>query len=82
MRSRISALMDGELMDFEIEETVRALFAEYNDSHAWNTFHLIGDVLRGMPTLSAEFLARFSVRLAKESKKHPCEQPQMDGAGV
>ena len=65
-RGRISAFMDGELGDDEVDGQVRRL---KSDEHAadWATYHLIGDVLRGERTqLSAGFTGRFSAALAQE----------------
>jgi sigma-E factor negative regulatory protein RseA len=65
-RERISAFMDGELGDDEVDGQVRRL---KSDEHAadWATYHLIGDVLRGERTqLSAGFTGRFSAALAQE----------------
>lgn len=65
-RERISAFMDGELGEDEVDGQVRRL---KSDEHAadWATYHLIGDVLRGERThLSADFTARFRAALAEE----------------
>ena len=76
---RVSGLMDGELTG---DEAAREIARLKNGSaseivgedgagrDAWDTYHLIGDVIRdgsaGAPPLSAGFSARFSQRLAQE----------------
>ena len=66
MKSKISALMDGELMDGELAEPMRALREEGEALEAWRTYHLISDSLRDTRILSSGFSARFSERLALE----------------
>ncbi len=66
MKSKISALMDGELMDGELAEPMRALREEGEALEAWRTYHLISDSLRDTRILSSEFSARFAGRLALE----------------
>ncbi len=63
---KLSAWMDGEL-----DEALAA--AEFqrarNDSavrERWDTFHMIGDAMRGDQLLSQRFAERFSERLAEE----------------
>ncbi|MES2074399.1 MAG: sigma-E factor negative regulatory protein [Pseudomonadota bacterium] len=66
LHENISALADGELPDGELELTLAAL----NDPEArlaWQTYHLVGDVLRcaeARPGL--DFAARVAARLAAE----------------
>jgi sigma-E factor negative regulatory protein RseA len=66
LHENISALADGELPDSELELTLAAL----NDPEArraWQTYHLIGDLLRcaeARPGL--DFAARVAARLAAE----------------
>ncbi len=68
LHENISALADGELPDSELELTLAAL----NDAEgrlAWQTYHLIGDVLRGAEALpGADFAARLAARLAAEDR--------------
>jgi sigma-E factor negative regulatory protein RseA len=66
MKSRISAIMDGELDPREADEPLAALRAGGEAREAWNTYHLIGDVLRDTHVLSAGFGARIAARLAEE----------------
>ncbi|MBJ7309047.1 sigma-E factor negative regulatory protein, partial [Rugamonas sp. CCM 8940] len=68
LHENISALADGELPDSELELTLAAL----NDAEgrlAWQTYHLIGDMLRGAEALpGAAFAARLAARLAAEDE--------------
>ena len=66
MKSKISALMDGEL---EIHEAAPSLDALRNDPamrDAWRSYHLIGDALRDTRPLSDGFTGRVAAELAKE----------------
>ncbi len=67
MSERISSLIDGELgSDAEIDRVLRELGEHVPQREEWNTYHLIGDVLRS--THGAGGLSRdnFSKRLAAE----------------
>jgi sigma-E factor negative regulatory protein RseA len=63
---RISAFMDGELEDFEVAGQVSRLKEDPQLRGAWDTYHLIGDAMRGDVGLSSDFAARISGRLAEE----------------
>ncbi|MGE5526267.1 MAG: sigma-E factor negative regulatory protein [Rhodospirillaceae bacterium] len=63
---QISALIDGEL---ESEESGRQLNRVKQDlqlRETWDTYHMIGDVLRGSAVLSPSFDRRVAQRLAEE----------------
>jgi sigma-E factor negative regulatory protein RseA len=47
MKEKISALIDGELSDREAGAQFVLLKTEIELRHAWDTYHLIGDTLRG-----------------------------------
>jgi len=50
----VSALMDGELTESQMNQQLAHL-REYPDLlECWDTFHLIGDVLRGDGTQGAD----------------------------
>lgn len=66
MKSKISALMDGELMQGELAEPLRALREEGEALEAWRTYHLISDSMQDTRILSSGFSARFAERLALE----------------
>ncbi len=63
---RISALMDGELDEGQAKQEFARLRQQGELRERWDTFHLIGDALRGECLLSAGFTQRLSERLAHE----------------
>jgi sigma-E factor negative regulatory protein RseA len=66
MKSRISALMDGELGGHEAPAVLRALAAEGEAREAWRTYHLISDALHETRLLSGNFAQRVAARLEAE----------------
>ncbi|MCX7167740.1 MAG: sigma-E factor negative regulatory protein [Rhodocyclales bacterium] len=58
MKTRISALMDGELEDHEIAETLRALRRSDELRSQWCDCQLIGAALRGEHRLDIDVAAR------------------------
>lgn len=58
MKTRISALMDGELEGHEIEETLRALRRSGDLRRQWCDCQLIGAALRGERELDIEVTVR------------------------
>lgn len=63
----ISALMDGELDEHPARDVIAKLKADPELRERWETYHLIGDALKGEPLLSsAGFSAAFAERLAAE----------------
>ena len=66
MKSRISALMDGELEAREAGGSIESLGREGEARETWRSYHLIGDAMRDTPQLSAGFAARVSAKLAAE----------------
>jgi sigma-E factor negative regulatory protein RseA len=63
---RISEWMDGELNEQETRLLVDRLKRDPELQNCWNTFHLIGDVMRGERALSQDFGRRLAERLAGE----------------
>jgi len=63
---RISAFMDGELDDNEAAGQMRRLTEDPELRGAWETYHLIGDAMRGEAGYSSGLVARISDRLAAE----------------
>ena len=53
---RISALMDGEVRQTETRHAILHLKQSEECCDTWNTFHLIGDIMRGDPLLVAAAL--------------------------
>ena len=70
-RERVSALMDGQLRSQEFADAVRAACDDADAQESWDTYHLIGDVLRaGAAThghASSDFVVRIQTRLQAES---------------
>jgi len=63
---RISAFMDGETQSMETHQTILRLKQSDECRQTWNTFHLIGDVMRGDPVVTDDFNARFHARMERE----------------
>jgi sigma-E factor negative regulatory protein RseA len=71
VREQISALADGQLQGDAFGQAMDRLAVDGESQSTWQTYHLIGDVLRaGRPSVcsdSSAFLARFQQRLAEEA---------------
>ncbi len=63
---RISAFMDGELEDHEAAGQARRLKENPELRGAWETYHLIGDAMRGEAGYSSGLAAKIGARLAAE----------------
>ncbi len=71
----LSALADGQLGDEDFAAALAACGQDHAALDCWNTYHLIGDVLRSPANASAPlavdaelaFVSRFNKRLAQES---------------
>lgn len=63
---KLSALMDGEVDDHAMDAELGRLNRDPELREAWDTFHLIGDALRGQAHLSARFAEQVKRRLATE----------------
>jgi sigma-E factor negative regulatory protein RseA len=63
---RISAFMDGELEDHEAADQVRRLKEDPQLRAAWETYHLIGDAMRGEAEYSSGLVVKISARLTAE----------------
>lgn len=66
MKTRISALMDGELEGHEITATLRALHDDPDLRREWCDGHLIGAALRGEEGLAIDVAARVMAALHAE----------------
>jgi sigma-E factor negative regulatory protein RseA len=66
MKSKISAMMDGELEAQDLGEPLSAIGADREARESWRTYHLISDALRGEPLLTHGCARRVSQRLAQE----------------
>ncbi|MGQ0522988.1 MAG: sigma-E factor negative regulatory protein [Betaproteobacteria bacterium] len=63
---KISALMDGELDERQVEHELARLRQDGTLRDGWHTFHLIGDAMRGERLLLTDVAASLSRRLAVE----------------
>ncbi len=66
MKTDISALLDGELEHAETSRAIDALRRDHDLLEAWNTYHLIGDILRNSPEYSPNIADRVMALLEKE----------------
>jgi len=64
MNERISALMDGELDQSELGHNLKRLASDHELRNTWETYHLIGDALRGHA--GQGYAAKVEARLADE----------------
>lgn len=62
----VSTLMDGELIAFEADREIARLKSDSGLREQWDTYHVIGDAIRGSHARHGGFAARFSERLAIE----------------
>lgn len=69
MKETISALMDGELDEQEMECALRELQSTPEQHQSWQHYHLIGDALRKNlpPHLDSSFASRVSQAIAAEA---------------
>lgn len=63
---KISALMDGELKSDEAAREFDRLRNAPENRNYWDTYHLIGDAMRGNALLSAKFAEGVAQQLAAE----------------
>lgn len=83
LRAHISALIDGELPQADVELALAAL-QEKDGKQAWDRYHLIRDALRTTPApdLSPGFAERLAVRLAQSQAQVPSGSAGMDDGGT
>ena len=77
MKEKLSAFVDGELQGDGLHEHLGRLRADPELQRAWDTYHLIGDALRGQ--ISLGIAARVVARL-REEPTVLAPQPQKKGA--
>ncbi len=63
---KISALMDGELDAHQSDQQSTRLKQDPEARAHWNTYHLIGDALRGDSIVATDFSATLGARLEQE----------------
>jgi sigma-E factor negative regulatory protein RseA len=66
MKSKISALIDGELPSEEANGVLDALRTDEVARDGWRSYHLIGDLMRDVRMLSDDFAARVADRIERE----------------
>ncbi|MBV8464495.1 MAG: sigma-E factor negative regulatory protein [Burkholderiales bacterium] len=66
MQEKLSAMMDGEWNDQDIDRLIASLNEDEDCASCWREFHLISDAMRERPALSPDFMSRFSDRLDAE----------------
>lgn len=66
MNIKISALIDGEGSQRELDEALAALARDPQACEVWRIYHLIGDAMHGHDLLSREFGVQLSERLSRE----------------
>jgi sigma-E factor negative regulatory protein RseA len=64
---QISALIDGELESAEAGRQLSRVKQDSDLRDTWDTYHMIGDALRGSGVLSSGFERRVAQRLASEA---------------
>ncbi|MDM0012649.1 sigma-E factor negative regulatory protein [Variovorax sp. J22P168] len=79
VQEQLSALADGHLRDAEFAEVVGRLGVDAELRATWQTYHLVGDVLRSgghaVCSDTSAFVARFQSRLAAEPVPMPAAIP-------
>ena len=66
MKQQISALMDGELFDDDAEALLDVMKRHPDADEDWQTYHLIGDILRQPDQAHADISAKMRARLQAE----------------
>lgn len=83
MTQRISDLMDGEMSEWEQDEAWKAVANDPSAREAWETYHLIGDCLRGEAiTRSAGITASAERIFAKLAEEPTVLAPKRSSAAV
>ncbi len=66
MTEQLSALADNEIALDYAEHLLSGGQANSSAAEAWSRYHLIGDVMRGTPALSADFKTKLMAEIDKE----------------
>ncbi|WP_293006919.1 sigma-E factor negative regulatory protein [Nitrosomonas sp.] len=66
MKSKVSALMDGELDQQDVANIIEAIRKNDDLHEEWKTYHLIGDTLRKSSQLSINISSSVSQKLISE----------------
>jgi len=62
----ISAGMDSQLDDKALNQLIQSCRQDENCQSQWETYHMIGDILRQTPLTSSRLTAKISLQLADE----------------
>src|SRR3972149_2755804 len=83
MNERISALMDGEVDEPELARDLAQLRSNGDLRRSWDTYHLIGDTLRGhvAPALAARASAVGRRRATRRASCGACGCGHAGGGG-
>ena len=73
MKEDISALMDGEVSEQEMQQSLREMRNDPEQRDCWEQYHIIGDALRNNlpPNLNRSFVNSVSQAIAKEDLPAP-----------
>ncbi len=73
MKEEISALMDGEVGEQEMQQSLRDMRNDPEKRDCWEQYHIIGDALRNNlpPNLNRSFVNNISQAIAKEDLPAP-----------
>ena len=73
MKEDISALMDGELSEQKMQQSLREMRNDPEQRDCWEQYHIIGDALRNNlpPNLNRNFVNSVSQAIAKEDLPAP-----------
>jgi sigma-E factor negative regulatory protein RseA len=66
VKSKVSALMDGELDQQDVTHIIEAIRKDNDLQNEWRSYHLIGDTLRKSSRLSMNISSRVSQKLITE----------------
>jgi sigma-E factor negative regulatory protein RseA len=66
MTEQLSALADNEIDLADAEHLLASMQANGSAAEAWSRYHLIGDVMRGTPSLSADFKTKLMAKIDME----------------
>lgn len=66
MTEQLSALADSEIKLADAEYLLASMQTNSPAAEAWSRYHLIGDVMRGTPTLSPDFKSKLMAKIGSE----------------
>jgi sigma-E factor negative regulatory protein RseA len=63
---KISAFMDGESAEAETQQALKRLQTDAECKKLWDSYHLVGDIMRGEQILREDFVQRLRQRIDEE----------------